>query len=77
MQRKLALLVLAASLLAPTIAFAACADDVRDLKVRLQREEKRDKAKAAAVRRELRPVDAPVTRRRRRPALRQPALPTR
>jgi len=60
MQRKLALLMLAASLLAPTIAFAACADDVRDLKVRLQREEKRDKAKAAAVRRELRPVDAPV-----------------
>lgn len=60
MQRKLALLLVAASLLAPTIASAACADDVRELKARLQKEEKRDKAKAAALRRELRPIDAPV-----------------
>jgi hypothetical protein len=60
MKRIPALLVLAAVVLAPTIASAACSDDVRELKARLQKEEQRDRTKAAALRQQLRPLDGPL-----------------
>jgi hypothetical protein len=60
MTRIPALLLLAAFLLAPAVASASCADDVKELKARLEKVEKRDKTKAAAMRREMRPLASPL-----------------
>ena len=60
MTRISALLLLAIFLLAPVVASASCADDVKELKARLEKEEKHDKTKAAALRREMRPLDSPL-----------------
>jgi hypothetical protein len=60
MTRISALLLLAGFLLAPAVASASCADDVKELKARLEKVEKRDRSKAAALRREMQPLDSPL-----------------
>jgi hypothetical protein len=60
MTRILPLFVLASVLIAPAVASAGCADDVKELKARLERVEKQDRAKAASLRRELQPMDSPL-----------------